>query len=179
MSTLHRIFGYIAGVVLRQILGTSNTVGNGKFNIHFKYIAFRLGLDKNQIIIADVVWYNTEAYKSTPYFLKIEEISLTFDIISLYKNIMSRPDDASKNIPVEITPIIMNEIMISGVHIHIEKSANKENSGGLNLWSALGAGDNKQEEKSLQSELCFVLCVSCVHFVWCICFCEGELKSNS
>ncbi len=107
-SYLHRIFGFIAGSILREILGTNKTPGNGKFNIHFDYIAFRLGLDCNQIVIANVKWLNTDVFKHTPYFLNIKEIVVSFDIMSVL-NIFVFGD--------KTTPIIIHEIVINSVKV--------------------------------------------------------------
>ena len=126
--------------------------GHGKFNIDIKYIAFRLGFDKNQILISDITWHNTQQYTHTPYFLKFHEIAVTFDILSLYKNLTR--NNNNKPLHNEINePIVIHEIMINDVSIYIEKTSSKDDmAGGLNLWSALGAADNKQQ-KSLQGEL--------------------------
>jgi hypothetical protein len=152
--TYHRLVGYLLGLYLRGILDRE---GDGKFNLHFNWVAFRLGLDCNEIIIHGLTWRNPAQYHHTPYLLNIDEISFRVNISSVIRAIRDK-----KKYSIRI-----GEIRLNKSRIHMEKAPynvtvftekvdengvkRKEKVGErvdavLNLWAALGATSVEQEE---------------------------------
>lgn len=119
---------------LRSKLGCEPS---GKFNINIEWISLRFGFEKNQIVLSNFEWKNTPTFKNTPYFIKINEITLSFDIYTIYYAITD-----PKN---EFNSIRIHDISIDTINIYIEK-----HEGLLNLWAALGA-ENANDEKNVKS----------------------------
>jgi len=129
----------------------------GKFNIHIKWISFRVGLDWNQVVIHGIEWRNPPGFNSGKheFLLRIDEVSLAIDALSVYKAVTT---DAS---------IHINSFVISDVDIHIKRHLNNERdaadddskkgeghlklrSGVLNFSAAIGAVDEGQERSMLE-----------------------------
>ena len=102
----HRVLGYILGVYLRRKLDGDRT---GKFAFYFDWIALRCGLDSNSIVFHGVTWRNPVLFKNTPYLLRIDEISIVVDIMSIYTAVRYN------------TSIRIKEIRFSKVTLYIEK----------------------------------------------------------
>lgn len=140
VAYFHRLLGSAASFLLQSILGTHSDPGRGKFNIEFKYIALRLGLDTNQVVIGNIVWHNTATFKNTPCFLSVDEIVVTLDMSSLYYLFIAPhlPFGCS-GVPGAVNgslPIVIKEVLINNVNIYVEKTANAKD--GMNVFAALG-----------------------------------------
>lgn len=138
VSMFHRLLGFFATWYLKKILGGEN---GGKFDLNFSWIALRLGLDQNQILISQLIWKNPSNFLSTPYFFKIEDISITFDFLSVFRSILM----GNKKVSIKI-----EEIKIGDIKVYIEKTQNKED--GMNIWACFGA-KNQEEEKKVKSSI--------------------------
>ena len=123
-STAHRIIGWALSAWLFNLIGTPK----GAFMMTFGGVTLRLGLvynDHNEIEVTNFVWHNTPRFKETPYFGKIRSLRLKFCLLSVIDAFRYR------------TPIRINEFVIDGLILHIERG--KRQADGLNLWSVLGA----------------------------------------
>ena len=138
---IHRILGYIAGYLIRSEKDPEKT---GKFNIHIEWISFRVGLDWNQVVIHGIEWRNPPGFINTPWLLRIEEVSMAIDVLSVFRAITT---DASVHI---------QSIFARGVDLHIERYSPSEDPslenrlpdlkrGALNFNVATGAVDASQE----------------------------------
>jgi hypothetical protein len=143
---IHRILGYIAGYLIRSKLDPEKT---GKFNIHIEWISFRVGLDWNQVVIHGIEWRNPPGFINTPWLLRIEEVSVAIDVLSVFRAITT---DAS---------IHIQSIFARGVDLHIERySPSGDPSqigrlpdlkrGALNFNVATGAVDAPQERSVME-----------------------------
>lgn len=102
----HRVLGYALGLYLRHKLDPAHT---GQFAFHFEWIALRLGLDQNMVVVHGAEWRNPGAFRNTPYLLRIDEASVVFDVMSIYSAVTSN------------TPIRIKEIRFNTVKLHLEK----------------------------------------------------------
>jgi hypothetical protein len=102
----HRVLGYCLGWFLRYKLDPTSS---GKFAFHIDWIALRLGLDQNMVVVSGFEWRNPVVFKNTPYLLRIGEISVVVDAMSLYGAIM-------KNAPIKV-----KEIRVNRVTLYLEK----------------------------------------------------------
>eukprot|EP01038_Epipyxis_sp_PR26KG_P015046 gene15046-20245_t len=137
----HRLVGTLVGYLIRSNLGC-NPPETEKFNISIGWISLRLGLDHNEIVIADILWKNTTRFDKSPYFIRIKEISIVIDIWSIYPALFSK----NNNDELIEKSVIIEEIKIDYVDIHVEKSTDSDHS--LSVWSALGA-ETPEQEKSI------------------------------
>jgi hypothetical protein len=134
LMTYHRILAWTLGFLVRTLMDKHWT---GAFNIHIDWIAFRLGLDQNQICIYGVEWKNPKFFTNTPYLLRVGEITIEFAPLSIL-NAFFR--GKAMKIP---------EIKLDGITMHIEKATEEE------VLAAKAAGfiksdsQMKQEAKSL------------------------------
>jgi hypothetical protein len=106
----HRVLGYALGWFLRSKLDPTRS---GKFNFHVDWIALRLGLDHNMLVLSGVEWRNPPMFKHTPYLLRISEISVVVDAMSVYRAIKNNE------------AIRVKEIRFNKVVLHMEKLASK------------------------------------------------------
>mmetsp|Transcript_55096 Transcript_55096/g.108809 ORF Transcript_55096/g.108809 Transcript_55096/m.108809 type:complete len:824 (+) Transcript_55096:48-2519(+) len=125
----HRVLGYALGLYLRSMLDRDHT---GKFAFHFEWIALRLGLDQNMIVIKGIEWRNPPMFRNTPYLLRIDEVSFTVDAMSVYNAFTSKGKEA----------IRVNEIRFNKVYLHIEKLAAK-----IDKHRSLEPAEGKDKEK--------------------------------
>jgi hypothetical protein len=102
----HRVLGYCLGWFLRYKLDPTSS---GKFAFHIDWIALRLGLDQNMVVVSGFEWRNPVVFKNTPYLLRIGEISVVVDAMSIYGAIM-------KNAPIKV-----KEIRVNRVTLYLEK----------------------------------------------------------
>jgi hypothetical protein len=110
LAYTHRVLGYALGWYLRNKLDPTRS---GKFNFHFDWIALRLGLDHNMLVISGVEWRNPPMFKHTPYLLRISEISVVVDAMSVYRAIKNNE------------AIRVKEIRFNKVVLHMEKLTSK------------------------------------------------------
>jgi hypothetical protein len=110
LAYTHRVLGYALGWYLRSKLDPTRS---GKFNFHFDWIALRLGLDQNMLVLSGVEWRNPPGFKHTPYLLRISEISFVVDAMSVYRAIKNNE------------AIRVKEIRFNKVVLHMEKLAGK------------------------------------------------------
>jgi hypothetical protein len=134
----HRILGYSLGFLIRRLLRKSFE-NNGKFDIHFGWVSLRGILDRNQIVIHNVVWRNPPEFKNSPFLLHIKELSVSVD-----------PSDIISTIR-DPSSVKIEEIVIDGVEIFIEKSDSSKIENSLNLWSAVGAESKEKENETFKS----------------------------
>lgn len=127
--TFHRFLGYVATVYLQKTMLQES----GAFNMSIEWISFRLGLDRNEIIIHGFKWKNPDAFKRTPYFIGIENITMTIDMERLIEIFFHNEDK----------PIHIPFLAIDNLHVHIERGEKKVQ--GMNLWAALGANEDPEE----------------------------------
>ena len=144
LATFHRVLGYIVSLYVRNLLGYTRE--NGKFDINIDWISLRLGWDKNQVVVSGIVWKNVPRFKSTPCFIRINEIALTVSTSFLYRTIMAKGKIEDS--------VVIDEVVIDTVHVYIEKTNRKED--GLNIWAALGA-ENPEEEKKVSGGILAIL----------------------
>ena len=103
---INRILGHLVGYLIRS---DKDHEKSGKFNIHIEWISFRLGLDWNQVVIHGIEWRNPPGFNKTPWLLRIEEVSVAIDLLSVFKALTA---DASINI---------QSICIRDMDIHTER----------------------------------------------------------
>jgi hypothetical protein len=132
---IHRVLGYWLGVYLRRKL--SNNCGS--YLLNFEWLSFRLGMDRNEIVIYNFVWDNPEIFIETPCFLKVKQILIRFDINSIYNAIRYEK------------PIIVEAVEVDNCDIYIEKATGSYKNN-LNLWSAIGA-TNSDDELDIQEKV--------------------------
>ena len=143
---IHRILGYIAGYLIRSEKDPEKT---GKFNIHIEWISFRVGLDWNQVVIHGIEWRNPPGFINTPWLLRIEEVSVAIDVLSVFRAITTD------------TSIHIQSIFVRGIDLNIERySSFKDPSqigrlpdlkrGALNFNVATGAVDAPQERSVME-----------------------------
>ena len=135
LATFHRLLGFIVSLYIRNLLGWSKE--NRKFDINIDWIALRIGWDKNQVLLSGIEWKNPPPFKSTPCFVSIKEVSLTLSNQFLYRALcqLYTADES----------IVIDEVVIDGVNVYIEKTDKKEE--GLNIWAAMGAKSLEDEKK--------------------------------
>jgi hypothetical protein len=85
----------------------------GKFQLSFKWISLRFGLDQNMLVISGFQWSNPSEFTNTPCFIHIEEVSLSFDPWSVYEAVMHNK------------PIKIKEIRLFKARVHLEKLTQK------------------------------------------------------
>lgn len=127
----HRFLGWALTAYLKSIMGTPS----GGYNMAFKWLSLRLGLDESEIVLNNFVWHNTPVFKDSPYFVKIHRMCIRFDPSSIYPAIM-------RNTPISIT-----DIEISGVTAYVER----DTVHGLNIWACMGAADQPPEDRKIES----------------------------
>lgn len=127
----HRFLGYVVGLLLNRLLGTEA----GAFQFEIGWIALRLGLDQNEIIITNFVWKNPPRFKVSPFLFKVDQLLLRFSMDTLYKAITKG------------SSITVHYLEINRVDFYMEKGNKGE---GLNMWAAFGA-ESVEQEKSVES----------------------------
>ena len=143
---IHRILGCIAGYLIRCEKDPEKT---GKFNIHIEWISFRVGLDWNQVVIHGIEWRNPPGFNNTPWLLRIDEVSVAIDVLSVFRAITT---DAS---------IHIQGIFVKGIDLHIERYSPSEDPsqegrlpqlkrGALNFNVATGAVDASEERSMME-----------------------------
>jgi hypothetical protein len=143
---IHRILGYIAGYLIRSEKDPEKT---GKFNIHIEWISFRVGLDWNQVVIHGIEWRNPPGFINTPWLLRIEEVSVAIDVLSVFRAITID------------TSIHIQSIFVRGIDLNIERYSPSEDPsqigrlpdlkrGALNFNVATGAVDAPQERSVME-----------------------------
>ena len=121
----HRILGFVLTKFVANIMEPDKC--GGAFNMTFGWLSFRLGLDESEIVLKDFRWHNTPGFKESPYFVHIKRLCIRFNLGTLVSAF-------STNSPVKVS-----DIDIDGVALYIERI----DSDGLNLWSCLGSGNQK------------------------------------
>lgn len=74
----HRLVAYLIGFIVRRILRKQFWEDSGTFNIHIGWISYRGFMDRQEVILSNVIWLNPPGYDKTPYLLHIKEV---FDFI--------------------------------------------------------------------------------------------------
>ena len=122
----HRLLAYISGGILRYIL-RGDLISAGRWDIHFGWVSYRGFMDRNQLVLHNVIWLNPPSYNKTPFFLHIKEIVVSFSLLDIIS--FARFFKALR----------LEMVMVDGVELFIERSATS-----LNLWGAIGDdGDNR------------------------------------
>jgi len=133
-QTFHRIVGFLLTEYLQMLLCTPQ----GGFKMSFGSLVLRLGLiynDNNEILVNEYVWHNPPRFRETPYFGRIQQLRIRFDIWTLWKAVTQR------------SFIEVFDLEIQGLTIYMEKG--KRTKDGLNLWACLGA-ENAEESTELR-----------------------------
>lgn len=163
----HRILGYGLGLFLRSKLDPNRS---GKFGFHVDWIGLRLGLDQNMVVVHGFEWRNPVVFKNTPYLLRIDEISIIVDALSLYRAFMQNKAIRVKEIRFNKVTLYLEKLSGTTTATVVDddkavttveesgKEAGREarrpqtlKAGVLNLWAAMGATDAQQEVSMLSS----------------------------
>lgn len=129
---IHRIIG----VAVTYFLQTHVRNGNA-LNMSIDWISFRLGFDRNEIILKNFVWYNPPLFKSTPHFIKVHQIIVVIDVKSTVQEFLFKNTRKSSHPTVYI-----HSVEIDTCHVYIEKG--KKKADGLNLWHALSTYEDEE-----------------------------------
>ena len=70
----HRLVAYLIGFIARRVLRNNFWEDSGIFNIHIGWISYRGLVDRQQIVLSNVIWLNPPGYENTPYLLHIKEV---------------------------------------------------------------------------------------------------------
>jgi hypothetical protein len=138
----HRIIGLALTYYVQTKLDPDKI---GQYQLSFKWISLRFGLDQNMLVLSGFEWRNPPEFTKSPYFIHIDEVSLTFEPWSVYGAVMHD------------TAIKVKEIRLYKARIHLERltqnSIDKAAEAALKartpLTSAsLDASTEEQEESS-------------------------------
>ena len=140
----HRLLGYVLGLLIRGLLRRSFLGDNAdQWRIHFGWVAYRGLLDRQQLVLHDVLWLNPTEYRETPFLLYVKELAISISIEDIFAMVRGRHDPSTLTVNIE-------EVMIDSLEVFIERNA----GGGINLWSAMGVkakSDVKNSGRFLQT----------------------------
>jgi hypothetical protein len=114
VSIYHRVLGWLVGLIVRKSLG-GKSVAPRSFNIHFDWIAVRLGLDMFEIVVDNFQFRNppsanTKKYQVHENFVRIKQLRLSVCPHRLVEALVSGG-----------TSIKIYEITVDGIEINLEK----------------------------------------------------------
>ena len=132
----HRILGYCAGFVLRGLLRRNWFEQTETWNVHFGWIAYRGLIDRQQLVLHDVIWFNPAEFKQTPFVIYAKEIAISVGFCNMIAILRGMSEPPTLTIHVD-------EVMIDGVELYLERGEN----GAINLWSAMGKSLKVDSEK--------------------------------
>lgn len=75
----HRLIAYLIGFIARRVLRKQFWNDSGLFNVHIGWISYRGFVDRQQIVLSNVIWLNPPGYENTPYLLHIKEVIIFLD----------------------------------------------------------------------------------------------------
>jgi hypothetical protein len=67
----HRLLGKLFGIYVRYRLGRKRI---GSFLVEVEWIGIRLGFDRNEILIHNVMFKNPPLFTNTPFFVSVEDV---------------------------------------------------------------------------------------------------------
>ena len=120
-------------------------VNYGQYDIHIGWASYRGFLDKNQVVLSNVVWRNPPQYDKSPYMLRIKELSVSFSIMALYRTIKYGK------------VLSFDQVIIDSVEVYFEKPTSPEVRSSLNFWSAIGVETKDEAHHKLSSFFHFVV----------------------
>lgn len=82
---LHRLLGILFSFCVRQHLGRKRV---GSYLVDVEWIGLRLGFERNEIVIHNMMWHNPPLFTATPYFVSIEDILIRWNIILPFKYVV-------------------------------------------------------------------------------------------
>jgi hypothetical protein len=138
---LPTLLGWGLGLFLTTLLGEEF----GSFHFTCDWISVRLGLEHNELKIWNLCWRNPSVFTKTPYFFKVKDISLVFNLRSLINAVRYGHE------------LKIYTFSITGLTVFIEKITPAEavfsGSNELNLWACLGAGPGIEEGAKMRSSI--------------------------
>lgn len=133
----HRVVGYILGLILRVVLRKSfQAASDGKFEIYIGWVSYRGFLDRNQLVISNIMWLNPPEFRKSPYLLRCRELSVSFNFWDMVDTIRY------------LKAIKFEEIVIDSLEVYFERVTTDSTENSLNIWAAIGVKD-KDSEKSM------------------------------
>lgn len=133
----HRVIGYLLGLILRVILRKSfQAASDGKFEIYIGWVSYRGLLDRNQLVISNLMWLNPPEFKKSPFLLRCSEISVSFNFWDMINTVRF------------VKAIKFEEIIIDSLEVYFERVTTSTTENSLNVWAAIGVKD-KDAEKSM------------------------------
>ena len=143
---IHRILGFVAGLILRYFLCGSLFSYDGRFDVHFGWISYRGIFDRNQLVIGQILWRNPPGYTETPYILRCHEISVTYDPFALIDLILTGK------------VLKFDQVIIDTLEVFFEKAPkNRLAKGSLNVWAAFGIYEKDDENNYLSAFFHFIV----------------------
>ena len=162
---IHRVLGYLLGVYLRSICDPDRI---GIYAFHFDWVSLRVGLDQNMVVLHGFRWDNPALFKKTPYLLRINEVSLVIDAMSVYGAIVHGKSIKIPSIRIDQADIFVEryeEVRTSSVRSRcdgsmddltaatdsVQSSDRQLNDGMLNVFAAIGASNHKQQKEVIKA----------------------------
>jgi len=162
---IHRVLGYSLGIYLRSICDPDRL---GIYAFHFDWVSLRVGLDQNMVVLHGFRWDNPPLFKKTPYLLRINEVSLVIDAMSVYGAIIHGKSIKIPSIRIDQADIFVEryeEARTSSVRsrcdgsmddltsasVSVQSSDRQLNDGMLNIFAAIGASNHKQQKEVIKA----------------------------
>lgn len=163
---IHRVLGYLLGVYLRSVCDPDRM---GIYAFHFDWVSLRVGLDQNMVVLHGFRWDNPALFKKTPYLLRINEVSLVVDAMSVYGAIVHGKSIKIPSIRIDQADIFVERYEeahtssslrsrcngsmddLAAVTDCMQSSNRQLNDGMLNIFAAIGASNHKQQKEVMKA----------------------------
>jgi hypothetical protein len=162
---IHRVLGYLLGVYLRSICDPDRM---GIYAFHFDWVSLRVGLDQNMVVLHGFRWDNPALFKKTPYLLRINEVCLIIDAMSVYGAIIHGKSIKIPSIRIDQADIFVERYEegrttsvrsrcdgsmddLAAATDSVQSSDRQLNHGMLNVFAAIGASNHKQQKEVIKA----------------------------